>query len=450
MIFLIFFAIQAFASEQMTFLDPDFSGKDASDSHSSISTRSQLSGREIYRRTQIVLHHFQVPEEPDFRNELNAIRGNTKADTISDILAALDPTKQFNRFFQKTSSDSSLKINSFRDRDAKELAEYEVSFPTSSLKTESIRGFRVALDPGHLGGDVWDNRTGKFVKDSDGVKVSEGMLNLEAALLIEKKLQDQGAIVMITHRGIGPVTTMSYDDLDLDVYAKREIRMKSLTDWFQDLLTQANDSSLGDIFASYSKIKKLFSENARSDYFAMREDLYARQKAINDFRPDVTIMIHFDADQAGPSSAKNYVRSYVPGSFGADEFATSEARAHFLSHIAQGDQWLKSVDLSKKIVNEISHNLNVPLMENDMAGTTPIAPGVFARNLALTRLLTRSPLAYLECLRYGNSQEFYRMAKDDGGVLSIDGKEISYSARLKMVADSIANGIIQFASSSVR
>jgi hypothetical protein len=177
----------------------------------------------------------------------------------------------------------------------------------------------------------------------------------------------------------------------------------------------------------------------------MREDLLARAEMISAFRPDLTVVIHFDADTLAPTpKMPNITRAYVPGSFGKTEFATGEARARFLAHLGQGQQWRQSVKLSQLIVDQISSDLNVRKPTSDVRGATKVLPGVFARNLALTRQIDESPIAYLECLCYGNDAEFARLAKADGGIQQIGGKAVAYSSRLEKLSQAITTGIVNF------
>ncbi|MGE3261551.1 MAG: hypothetical protein AB7K68_07220 [Bacteriovoracia bacterium] len=409
--------------------------------------RESLSAAEIYRRTRIVLDSFSVPREPDYQGELNGFRFTTSASQFPAMLKALDPAQQVSRFFDVAPSH----LASYEDRDAKRVTEYRfgAAASVSAPKRLSLRGLRVALDPGHMGGDLWDERTGKFVRNSSGVKVSEGVINLQTTLLVEQKLRALGAEVMITHRGLGPVSKLPYEQLNVKEYGKNELRARSLEDWFQSLLASTEESKLGSAFKNSSAVKKIFAERARGDYYAHREDLSARAQAIAAFNPDLTIVVHFDSDSLSPTpKMPNITRAYVPGSFGKMEFATGESRARFLAHLGQGEQWYRSVSLSKFIINQISSDLNVPMPKTDTSGSTPIFPGVFARNLALTRQITHAPITYLECLSYGNDAEFKRLSQKDGGTLMIDGKAVPYSSRLDSLARAITQGVVKYVDST--
>lgn len=406
----------------------------------------RLAPADIFRRTQRVLDHFNVPAERNYQGDLDKVSFTTDNAYFPKLLKFLDPTGQFGRFFVRETRF----ISSFADRDGLGIPEYRVDGDLSAgpERRRSLRGLRVALDPGHMGGDVWDQRTGKYVSEGK-IKVSEGTIALQTALLVEAKLRALGAEVMITRRGQTAVSSVPYEKLDLRDFGRRELRLRSLEDWFQSLLGSTSESGLPAAFEKSGGVKKIFSENARSDYYAMREDLFARDRKISEFRPDLTIVIHFDADKATPNpKVGNRTRAYVAGAFGKTEFATGEARAHFLKHLAKGRQYQRSIALSEAIVGEISTKLGVPMPSSDVEGSLRVAPGVFARNLALTRLVSDAPLTYLECLYYGNAEEFRRLSKADGGTLPVEGRPMAYSARLRDLADAITGGVVKFAATT--
>jgi N-acetylmuramoyl-L-alanine amidase len=435
-------ALSASANDDTQFLDQAFRDQAVPPA------RAQLAPEEIFRRTRLVLDYFKVPAEPDFQSELNNFRFTTMPAQVAPILKALDQEKQFDRFFDAAGTS----FQSFQDRDSKKVGEYRMGSGASPAPAPlSLRGLRVAIDPGHMGGDVWDKRTGKYVETSGGVRVSEGLINLQTSLLVEQRLRALGAEVLVTHRGLGPVSSLPYEKLDIHEYGQREVRARALEDWFQALLASSSESKLGENFKNASAVKKAFSEIMRGDYYAQRADLAARSALVAAFKPDLTLVIHFDASQKAPTpNAGNITRAYVPGSFMKTEFATGEARAHFLAHLGQGAQWYRSVQLAQSIVNEIGKNLNVTIPKSDLSGTTPVLPGVFARNLALTRQIAGSPIAYIECLTYGNLAEFNRLIKKDGGTLMIDGKAIAYSSRLAALADSITIGVVKYVDANSR
>lgn len=405
-----------------------------------------ISASEIFRKTQLIFNYYQVPPEKNEQAELDSIHYSTA--NLSQFLKKIDPTAQFSHFYTLQSD----RIRSYQDRDSKKVDEYVLLTHTRShLSTEknvkALQGLRVALDPGHMGGDIWDERTGKYVKKGN-IKLSEALMALQTSLLIEKKLKSMGAEVLITHRELGPASKIPYEKLDLKSFAKQELRYQSLQPWFQTLIANTEDSQLSSQFNNSSAVKKIFSEIMRSDYYMLREDLAAREDLIRQFKPDITVIIHFDSATSTPqTNVSNQTMAYVTGNFPDTDFSTGHNRAKILSHLSQEKLWQESVDLSQTLVSQISQDLQVKVATYGYLGIG-VAPGVFARNLVLSRENNYSPTAYLECLYYGNMAEFDRLAKTDGGSLLIGGKSYAYSSRIGQLANAITTGIIKYSDES--
>jgi N-acetylmuramoyl-L-alanine amidase len=432
----------SFATDDASFLDQSMQAENQkARALLQAKPEKKLLPEEIFRRTQLVFNDFQVPAEENYQAELNSISYSTDANIFSQHLKNIDPSGQFLRFFD-ISPD---RIRGFQDRDSKKVDDFLLlTHSAPEKKFGDLRGLRIALDPGHMAGDDWDEITGKYVIQGK-VKVSEALIALQTALLIEKQLKAMGAEVLITHRQLGAVSTVPYENLDVKDYARKELRYRSLEDWFQQIISSASEKDLLNQFHQSSAVKKLFSEIMRSEYYTVREDLFARHRLISDFKPDLTVVIHFDAGTREPQTVvPNRTFSYVVGNFPATDFSMSETRAHILAHVAQAKQWQDSVRLSQNILTEISKDLQVPLAKEAPMGL-PVAPGVFTRNLVLARQTIHGPLAYLECLYYANQAEFDRMKKTDGGVIQIGDKNYAYPQRLNVLAQAITKGILKFA-----
>jgi N-acetylmuramoyl-L-alanine amidase len=245
---------------------------------------SNVGAEEVFRRTEFILRHFDSPPEQNYQTYLNTLNANTPTGIIDYLKSVLDPTGQFDRIF--TERDS--KVHSFIDRDAKRLQEYSVKLVDKQHHRHSLRGLRVAIDPGHMGGDLWDKRTGKHVTDGSQ-KVSEGVIALQTALLLEEHLSALGARVLLTRRSLRPVTNTKYEDLDVNYFARRELRARSMEPWFLDIIQKnRTERELISAFTNSTNFKKLFAERSRLEYFAQREDLYARNVMLAEFKPHIT------------------------------------------------------------------------------------------------------------------------------------------------------------------
>jgi N-acetylmuramoyl-L-alanine amidase len=416
----------------------------------------QLTPREQFERTQQVFTRFGLSAEPESLPYLGDLDGLQSPDVLAERLPFLDPDSQWVRYTQI----DSLGVSSFQDRDSRQTSDFALrlsdthrpSVWLSGLSRQlrlnqaarPLRGLRIALDPGHMGTDEWDERTGKYVEGMVGGRmrrISEATLATQVALLAERDLTALGATVMLTRRTLGTVSDIRYEDLDVQEFARRELRASSLAPWFLQRLPQGGAS-----FDQAPQIRAMFAEASRSKYYILREDIDARARLIKAFNPDITLVIHFDSDTHQLTTRRlPYTKVYVEGAFLAEEFATREARREFAEHLLHPDAWEASVALSQSIVNQFRDQLGIQLSPTGGAAATKLVrPGVFARNLGLSRRLPRHAISYLECMFYNDAVEFPRLLAEDH-TIDIGGTPYPYSERLATVARAVVAGVTGFA-----
>ena len=95
---------------------------------------------------------------------------------------------------------------------------YDLSFckkpkePTGSpKKRKSLKGLKIALDPGHIGGKYSEMEGRHFVMGKDS-PVKEGELSLETALKLKKILESLEAEVILVRSKPEPVTSKRPED----------------------------------------------------------------------------------------------------------------------------------------------------------------------------------------------------------------------------------------------
>lgn len=421
---------------------------------------------EAYLRTLAVFDHFGVPAESDSQPFFADLQGTTDPKLAQSRLAYLDLHRAFPLFGHLSNSGS---LDVYQDRQSNRVLDYSVKLASteaavsttaayrehllSALKNpadQPLAGLKIALDPGHMGGDLWDERTGKFVHDYKGRKLSEGVLALQISMLLEKSLTTLGAQVKITRYSLAPVTSIPYDSYDLRERALMELRESSLAPWFQSLLSVSEPGpKLYQAFEDSSRIKGLFSENQRWDYFVEGYDLDARVNLINEFNPDFTLIIHLDAGNIGPDSngvnpnSYDGTKVYVPGAFFSNEYTSRDDRKFFGRHLLDAFAWNDSVQLARSLAHHLHDGLGIGYDKVDSKNSIQIEPGVLARNLRVQRRLTSQATAYVECLYYNDPKEFEALLKTTHP-MTIDGKNVPYSDRLDQIALSLRDGILSF------
>ncbi|MCM2276873.1 MAG: hypothetical protein NDJ89_02205 [Oligoflexia bacterium] len=426
---------------------------------------SMLAPREAFARAAAVLEHFGVPREPEPQDSLDDLQGSQTASRLATRARSLDLGGKFASY----SSVTPELLEIFQDADSREVPDFlarlapEGAVPfdkdfhlrirrasLSNAPEQPLAGLRIALDPGHMGGAPWDERSGKFVRDRKGNRLSEGLLVLQLARLLEQEFTARGAEVLITHRSLAPVSPIPYESFDLRPMALEELRESVPRDWFRRLLSAAPaGAALFDAFSSSPEFRALFSESRRWRYFFQRADLEARAATIRDFAPDLTLVLHLDAappagDPTGVNPrGYNRTKAYVAGGFFADELATRAQRRDFARHLLDEHAWNASVSLSGTIVGQIRSQLGIPLETSGMGNSLPVRPGVFARNLNVQRRITGSATSYLECLYYNDPAEFSALRRYTR-TLEIDGVAHGYSERLVQLATAVRDGVLEF------
>lgn len=425
----------------------------------------RLPSARLFDRLQSVYKYFSLAPEVESQPFFQDLQGKQNLENIVQILPYLDPTNSFDRFY----SLQNQKLIVYQDLSVKTVKDYEVELASkgtqepvkkiSDLGTpeKPLAGIRIAIDPGHMGSDYWDKETGKYIVDHKGHKLSEGVLTLQVALLLEKELQALGAEVFVTRRDFVPVTTLSLNNFDFRAFAREKMRDSNLDNWFQNLLTstpldQEPDDVLYGHFVQSPYIKKMFSEFMRGTYYVQEADVQARAQNINLFKPDIALMIHFDAaiqvkDPQGINSRHfDRTKAYVLGGFAFDEMGTREARRNFGRVLLNRQTWESSLGLARSIVASFDTNMGIGPDSGHDASNINVEKGVIARNLEIIRLIEAQASSLVECLYYNDPQEFDALLAQDH-FMTIGGNSYSYSNRLIQVVQSLRDGVTNFVNS---
>lgn len=310
-----------------------------------------------------------------------------------------------------------------------------------------LTGMRIVLDPGHVANDTFLGHieqkfiamnvpvTASNTSDSMPVAFAEGQLTWQTASILAIKLQNAGAEVLIT-RGPG-MTAFG----------------KSFEQWKKDDYPRTLDSLL-KVDPTNQNLKDLKSGKMKTDRSIFRfvfkdAELRKRSEKINAFKPDLTVIIHYNVDETNAPwskpTTKNFCMLFVPGSFEAGELSTPEDRFDFLRLILM-DDIEQSIQVSGFVGAEFKERLNVPLagpadatyLSASCRKTT--RQGVFARNLSMTRLI-HGPLVYGETLYQDNKNEARMLA--DMSVTDIQSRQTT-SRRIMQVSDAYFEGIVKW------
>ena len=306
----------------------------------------------------------------------------------------------------------------------------------------SLKGKRIAIDPGHIAGNMdiakiekkfVEFKAGKKNEFTNDINLIEGNLTLSTALLLKQRLEAEGAIVFLTRE---KQNTSSFGN--------------SFEDWlkkdYKKLLKSAYEK--GEITKDERKhFQRKAGKKEIFERFYNDLDLKNRARLINEFVPDVTVVIHYNADDKNipleKPTERNFNMVFVPGGFKNGELKEAEERMNFL-RLLIGNDIESSIDFSKEIIDSFKENLNVPIPKPEdteyliLSSMATDKEGVYARNLTLTRLINGT-LVYGETLYQDNINECVELNKQE-----IKIGNIKTSKRVKSIADAYFEGISNY------
>lgn len=273
--------------------------------------------------------------------------------------------------------------------------------PIQTSKDSPDRKIKIAIDPGHLATNfqeaVYEE---KYIEFYDGkIRFYEADLNVTTALLLQKKLEKKGFEVFLSRTKDKP------DAWNLGFEQWKATR-------FEATLAEAlKNEELTEEQVQWFKGKATTQQIFK--YLYVRFELKERAKIINDYDPDITIIIHYNGGGKSVTTPtdKNVMMTFVPGAFLKNELKKPIDRFEFL-RLLTTDQIERSIRLSDKFIRSFHRLSNIPIAKAADAAylekwcLATSARGVFARNLAMTRLV-HTPLVFGEPL-YQDSKKMVR------------------------------------------
>lgn len=313
----------------------------------------------------------------------------SKGYVSSKIVDFLKYSNEIENYYEIT--EHALILYASPEDKRKGLPEYCLYFGKDNPETFSfdrpLSQARIAIDPGHFGG-LFARLEERYI-EMESIYFDEGTLAFLTALQLKKKLEEKGATVLLTRNEIG-----------------KGAYTEDFFDWLKNHPEYwKKNVSLSTIFIRYYN----------------RLDLRARARLINDFHPDLTLLIHYNAIDSELSNSlqtkvtkRNFNLVFIPGAFCSGELMNKEDRYHFLRLVCTQDIE-RSFTIAKKLIQQFTEQLQVPplkALKNSGVGNSLVSvDGVFCRNLCLTRLI-KGPLCYGETLVQNNLEEALALSKD--------------------------------------
>lgn len=298
-----------------------------------------------------------------------------------------------------------------------------------------LSNYKIVLDPGHMAGDLDAAKMEKkwVEMKNPPVTLVEGELTLATALILKGRLEAQGATVMLTR-----------DQPDISSFGIDFVK------WTDSLFIKAADEAYDRQDLSFEEKNFLLTKATNLEIFRrffLLEDLRERARKINEFKPDLTLIIHYNVDETNTNwnkpTKKNFNMAFVGGSFTGEELSRPEDRIEFL-RLLLTDDIERSVEFSKYMMENLVAKTKVPAaldsnavyLKDNCLKTE--ANGVFCRNLTLTRKV-KGVVCYGESLYQDNVNECKLLSKKEVKV-----GEMETSKRVEEVAEAYYQGIINY------
>jgi hypothetical protein len=295
-----------------------------------------------------------------------------------------------------------------------------------------LDGLRIALDPGHLGGE-WAQMEERWFQIGDAPPVKEGEMTLAVAKMMAPRLEALGATVMWVRRENGPVTTTRPEGM-LDI-ARGALIERGVTD--------TKDNYAGP--ADPDREKSIQWEAER--LFYRISEIRTRARLVNDvLQPDVTLCLHFNAEEWGDPAKpalveKNHLHLLVSGNFSAAELRYDDVRFEMLTRLLSRVHE-EEIPLAETVASTLARATALPPYEYTDGRAIRVGPSpyVWARNLLANRLY-RCPVIYCEPYVMNSPEVFARVqAGDYEGLREVAGR--LRPSIVREYADAVVAGLL--------
>jgi N-acetylmuramoyl-L-alanine amidase len=311
----------------------------------------------------------------------------------------------------------------------------------SAKADKPLSGLRIALDPGHLGGE-WAKIEERWFQVGNTQPVQEGDLTLKVARLLAPRLRELGAKVFFVRNSNEPVTAKRPDDF-------RELARKIL---IRNGVPQPRSDVLDPNDPEKEQTIRWQSEILFYRYSEIR-----RRAALVNFKlhPDLVLCLHFNAEGWGDPNDPtltdiNHLHLLVNGSYLQQELEYDDERFEMIRRLLSR-AYDEELPLADTVAGAMAHETQLPPYEYPTTNsTTKVGTSgyVFARNLLATRLY-RCPVVYCEPYVMNSKDAFARIqAGDYDGTRNVNGLE--RKSIFREYADSVADGLIEYYSKNRR
>jgi N-acetylmuramoyl-L-alanine amidase len=327
---------------------------------------------------------------------------------------------------------------------------------TSHDPAQPLKGIRIALDPGHIGGD-WAVLEARYFKLGDDPPVEEAKLNMITCERLAERLRADGADVVWAKHNYEPVTNLRPADLHREAIAALALpehaTHSDYTPSFRFGLPLPHSAKS----SSQDEIEDRINNEAALLFYRVAE-IRARAEVVNALHPDLTICVHYNADDWGDDpehhpilTAQSRLIIFANGAYASkaelpyddckydllrkllDRTAVQEERGCALV----GQAMLDTLKYPPEVYNHIPSDKDSPFVHH----VTDV-PSVYVRDLIANRIY-HGPVIYCEGPYMNARDAYYRIiAGDYLGLRVIQGRSVPSIYR--DYAAAVEKGVLEY------
>ncbi len=303
-------------------------------------------------------------------------------------------------------------------------------FEFKSSTLEPLKGLRIAIDPGHLGGS-WARMEERWFQLHGFAPIAEGDLTLKVAKILKEKLIQKGAEATLVRSGAQPLTHDRPETL-------KKVALKHLEFLYRTGLHPEIQWPLSMQSAAVSRESEIL--------FYRTSEIRARARYINQTtHPDLVLCLHFNAENWGDPThpvfaSQNHFHLILNGNYTDEELEYEDIRFEMFKRLLSGystveKKWASPV--ASRFAKETG--LPSPLYAGAHARRSPENSFVWMRNLLANRLY-EAPVLYFEPYLMNHPLVYERILMGDyPGLRRFQGKE--FKSIFQEYADAVVAGL---------
>jgi len=319
---------------------------------------------------------------------------------------------------------------------------------TSKDPAQPLKGIKIALDPGHIGGD-WAILEARYFKLGDDPPVEEAKLNLITCERLAERLEADGAQIIWAKHDFEPVTHLRPDDLHREAIAALALpdhssRSSGYTPSFIFGIPMPRVFHHSSEAATEERI-----DNEAALLFYRVAEIRARGDVVNPQHPDLTICVHYNADDWGDPNHPTLCDHsrlviFTNGAYEKSELVYDDYKYDLLRKLL--DRTAVQEERGCALVGQsMLDTLKYP--PEDYPGTyfahhVTDVPSVYARDLLANRIY-HGPVIYCEGPYMNARDAYYRIiAGDYLGLRTIQGQSVPSIYR--EYASAVEKGVLKY------